>query len=57
MAAKVALILGSQTGLTWLDEHASLAGLLVLNDGRVLWSQRMEQYFDQIDTRGMQGFG
>lgn len=50
MAAKVALITGSQAGLAWLDEHASLAGLVVLDDGRVLWSQRMEQYFDPIDT-------
>ena len=35
VASKVALILGSQEGLLWLQHHA-LAGLLVLQDGQVL---------------------
>ncbi len=41
-AAKVALILGSRAGLAWLDARPTLAGLLVLADGRVLRSRRMD---------------
>lgn len=48
MAAKVALILGSKGGLAWLDKHTSVAGLLVLNNGRVLRSQRMDAYLEDI---------
>lgn len=44
VAAKVALILGSEKGLGWLEEHPLIAGLLVLEDGRVLYSRRMHRY-------------
>jgi thiamine biosynthesis lipoprotein len=44
MAAKVALILGSRAGLAWLDARPTLAGLLVLEDGRILRSRRMDAY-------------
>jgi thiamine biosynthesis lipoprotein len=44
VAAKAALILGSDQGLCWLNEHADHAGLLVLEDGRVLYSERMQAY-------------
>jgi thiamine biosynthesis lipoprotein len=51
MAAKVALILGSQAGRAWLDERPTLAGLLVLEDGRIIRSRRMNAYLDQsIET-------
>jgi FAD:protein FMN transferase len=40
-AAKVALILGSRAGLAWLDARPTLAGLLVLQDGQVLYSRRL----------------
>jgi thiamine biosynthesis lipoprotein len=43
-SAKVALILGSRDGLTWLDARPELAGLLVLEDGRVLRSRRLQAY-------------
>ena len=46
MAAKVALILGSRAGLAWLDARPTLAGLLVLEDGRILRSRRMDVYLD-----------
>ncbi len=46
MAAKVALILGSRAGLAWLDARPTLAGLLVLNDGQILHSRRMDAYLD-----------
>ncbi len=48
MAAKVALILGSQAGLAWLDARPTLAGLLVLEDGRLLCSRRMDAYLDMM---------
>lgn len=44
MAAKTVFIQGSQNGLDWLEERPHLAGLLVLEEGRCLYSQRMEKY-------------
>lgn len=43
-AAKMALILGSQSGLAWIESQATLAALLVLEDGQILPSQRMDGY-------------
>ena len=43
-AAKVALILGSDAALEWLEEHPPLAGLLVLEDGTVRRSRRLSRY-------------
>ena len=43
-AAKTALILGSNEGLTWIEAHSNLATTLVLEDGQVLHSQRMSDY-------------
>ena len=43
-AAKSALILGGQAGIAWLESHPTLAGLLILNDGQVLYSERINQY-------------
>jgi FAD:protein FMN transferase len=47
VAAKVALILGGRDGLAWLDARPTLAGLLVLEDGQILRSGRMDTYLDQ----------
>jgi FAD:protein FMN transferase len=44
VAAKVALISGSRVGLEWLDSNSSLAGMLVLEDGHRIYSQRIPQY-------------
>jgi thiamine biosynthesis lipoprotein len=44
IASKAALILGSQAGLTWLDARPTLAGLLVLANGQMLSSQRIQDY-------------
>jgi FAD:protein FMN transferase len=44
IAAKTAFILGSQDGLSWIEKHPALAGILVLEDGRNLFSSRMEDY-------------
>jgi thiamine biosynthesis lipoprotein len=43
-AAKVALIRGARDGLAWLEARPSLAGLLVLEDGRVARSRRLKDY-------------
>jgi thiamine biosynthesis lipoprotein len=43
-AAKTAFILGSQAGMAWLEQRPALAGILVLDDGRCLYSDRMEAY-------------
>ncbi len=43
-AAKAAFILGSQTGLEWIESHPELAGLLILDDGELIYSQKMEEY-------------
>jgi thiamine biosynthesis lipoprotein len=45
MAAKAALILGSKAGLKWLEARPSLAGLLVCEDGRVIHTRRLKNYF------------
>jgi len=50
MAAKVALILGSRAGMAWLDARPTLAGLLVLADGRILRSRRIDAYLDRTAT-------
>ncbi len=42
VAAKVALILGSRAGMRWLDARPLLAGLLVLQDRRVIKSARLD---------------
>ena len=44
VAAKVAVISGSQAGLEWLDSKPELAGMLVLDDGQRLYSRRIAQY-------------
>jgi FAD:protein FMN transferase len=43
-AAKVALILGSRAGIKWIEARADLAALLILENGAVLQSSRLEQY-------------
>ncbi len=44
VAAKVALISGSRAGLDWLEVNPMLAGVLVLEDGQRVYSQRMSEY-------------
>jgi thiamine biosynthesis lipoprotein len=48
VAAKVALILGSRAGLAWLDTRPTLAGLLVLADGQVRHSRRIDAYLERV---------
>jgi thiamine biosynthesis lipoprotein len=43
-AAKSILIRGSLDGLDWLEANPALAGLLILNDGQILYSQRIIKY-------------
>jgi thiamine biosynthesis lipoprotein len=44
MGAKTVAILGSRDGVRWLESHKRLAGLVVLEDGRVVTSRRMKTY-------------
>jgi thiamine biosynthesis lipoprotein len=43
-AAKAAFIMGSEKGLAWIEQDATLAAVLILDDGRVLHSQRVSNY-------------
>lgn len=43
-AAKAVLILGSRDGLGWLDARPEFAGLMVMEDGRVIRSRRLSGY-------------
>jgi len=43
-AAKAAFILGSHAGLEWVESHPELAGLLILDNGEMLYSTNMEKY-------------
>jgi thiamine biosynthesis lipoprotein len=42
--AKAGFILGSRDGIAWLDERPELAGLLVLDDGRIEYSREFSKY-------------
>ena len=44
MSAKIALISGSQSGLAWLEANPQMAGMLVLDNGQRLYSQRFQKY-------------
>lgn len=43
-AAKAVFLLGSEAGLNWLEADSGLAGLLVLDNGQVITSHRVEKY-------------
>ncbi len=42
--AKTALILGSEGGAEWLNRHSDLAGMLVLEDRRIVYSERFMDF-------------
>jgi FAD:protein FMN transferase len=43
-AAKAAFILGREKGMAWIEADSALAGLFILDNGEVLYSQRMQEY-------------
>jgi thiamine biosynthesis lipoprotein len=43
-AAKAAFILGSRVGLEWIEARPQLAALFILDNGQVLYSERMEEF-------------
>jgi FAD:protein FMN transferase len=43
-AAKAVLILGSEEGLMWIESDPVLAGIIVLENGHTLYSQRINEY-------------
>jgi len=43
-AAKAAFLLGSRAGTDWIETHPEMAALFILDDGQVLYSDRMEEF-------------
>ena len=43
-AAKTAFILGSHTGLEWIEVRTQLAALFILDNGQMMYSCQMEKY-------------
>jgi len=43
-AAKAAFILGSRAGLEWIEARDQFAALFILDNGQVLYSQKMEEF-------------
>lgn len=43
-AAKSVLIRGSEEGLVWLESNPTLAGLIMLENGNILYSQKIKEY-------------
>ncbi len=43
-AAKSVLIRGSVEGLEWLESKSNLAGLIILENGNILYSKRINEY-------------
>ena len=44
VAAKIALILGGQAGMHWIEERPKLACMLVLENGEIIESSQFDQY-------------
>lgn len=43
-AAKAVLILGGEDGLKWIESDPTLAGIIVLENGKTFYSQRIREY-------------
>ena len=43
-AAKAAFIQGSRAGLEWIETHPAFAALFILDDGQMVYSQKMQKY-------------
>jgi len=43
-AAKTAFILGREKGLEWIEERPEYAGLMILENGEIIHSKRMQDY-------------
>jgi thiamine biosynthesis lipoprotein ApbE len=43
-AAKTAFILGREKGLEWIESQPEFAGLMILESGEIIHSQRMQEY-------------
>ena len=48
VAAKQVLLLGSQAGLDWINQHPRLAALVVCENGQGLHSQQMPRFFRRL---------
>ena len=49
-AAKAVFILGSRVGLEWIEARPEYAGVFILDNGEMYYSQNMDQYLEQIGT-------
>jgi thiamine biosynthesis lipoprotein len=43
-AAKAAFILGSRAGMDWIEARPNFAALFILDNGEMLYSEKMEEY-------------
>ena len=43
-AAKAVFILGSRVGLEWIEAHPEFAALFILDNGELIYSQKLEEY-------------
>lgn len=50
-AAKVAFILGPEKGLEWIEERPEFAGLMILENGEIIHSQRMQEYLQEMNDQ------
>ncbi len=51
-AAKTVFILGSRTGIEWLQAHPAMAGMLILEDGGYIYTRNFEGYL-AAETGGL----
>ena len=56
VAAKTALILGSLEGLQWIEARSELAGLLVLEEGQIVRSRRLDDYVWTVPIASSENF-
>jgi thiamine biosynthesis lipoprotein len=49
---KAAFILGSVTGLEWIETQPGLAALFILDNGQVLYSEKMDEYLHSTSEEG-----
>lgn len=51
MAAKTALLLGSTEGMQWLEKNDGLAGLLILENGKIIRSEKFKEFMVKENER------
>ncbi|MBI3151864.1 MAG: FAD:protein FMN transferase [Chloroflexi bacterium] len=49
-AAKTAFILGWERGLEWIETQPAFASLMILDDGGIIYSQKMQEYLQGVSN-------